>query len=163
VVGVDIAPSQSVLEGSNSVQRLSVRARYSDGTDRDVTSLAVFLSNNDPVARVTDTGLITAGQRGEAFVLARFEAFTVGTAVIVVPKGVPFTFPDNLNHGQYIDDLVYAKLRKLRMRPSEVCDDSTFVRRVYLDLTGTLPRRRSSAVLWPSPVRPSANIWWNRC
>jgi hypothetical protein len=139
VVAVEIAPDKMVLAGSNSTQQLCVRARYSDGTDRDVTSMGVFFSNNDPVARVSDTGRITAGQRGEAFVLARFDAFTVGAQVIVVPKDVPFTFPDNLSRGNYIDDLVYAKLRKLRLRPSDVCDDPTFLRRAYLDLTGTLP------------------------
>ena len=139
VVAVEIAPDKMVLAGSNSTQQLCVRARYSDGTDRDVTPLGVFFSNNDPVARVSEMGRITAGQRGEAFVLARFDSFTVGAQVIVVPKDVPFTFPDNLSRGNYIDDLVYAKLRKLRLRPSDVCDDPTFLRRAYLDLTGTLP------------------------
>ena len=54
VVRVDIMPKQAVLDGSNSIQRLTVRATYSDGTDRDVTSLAAFFSNNEPAARVTD-------------------------------------------------------------------------------------------------------------
>src|SRR5207247_835017 len=53
VVAVEIAPDKMVLAGSNSTQQLCVRARYSDGTDRDVTSLGVFFSNNDPVARVS--------------------------------------------------------------------------------------------------------------
>ncbi len=49
VVGVDLYPKQAVLDGKGSTQQLTVRARYSDGTDRDVTSLAVFLTNNDVV------------------------------------------------------------------------------------------------------------------
>jgi len=139
VVGLEIAPQQAVLEGSNATQRLVARARYSDGTDRDVTTLAVFLSNNEPVAKVSDRGVITAGQRGEAFVMARFDTFTVGTQVIVVPKDAPFEFPKNLAQNNYIDGLIYAKLRKLRMRPSELCDDATFLRRATLDITGSLP------------------------
>lgn len=139
VVGIEIAPNQAVLEGSNTTQRLVVRANYSDGTQRDVTSLAVFISNNEPSARVSDHGLISAGQRGEAFVMARFDAFTVGMQVIVVPKGEKFEFPKDLARNNYIDDLVYAKLRKLRMRPSELCDDETFIRRATLDITGQLP------------------------
>ena len=47
VVGVDLYPKRAVLDGKGSTQQLTVRARYSDGTDRDVTSLAVFLTNND--------------------------------------------------------------------------------------------------------------------
>jgi hypothetical protein len=139
VVGIEIAPTKAVLEGSNTTQRLVVRAKYSDGSDRDVTPLAVFLSNNEPAARVSEDGLIAAGQRGEAFVTARFDSFTVGSQVIVVPKDQPFQFPKDLARNNYIDDLVYAKLQKLRMAPSELCDDATFIRRATLDITGTLP------------------------
>jgi len=139
VVNIDIAPRQAVLEGSNATQRLVVRAKYSDGSDRDVTSLAVFMSNNEPAAKVSEGGVITAGQRGEAFVMARFDAFTVGSQVIVVPTGQKFEFPKDLARNNYIDDLVYAKLKKLRITPSELCDDATFVRRTTLDITGTLP------------------------
>jgi Protein of unknown function (DUF1549)/Protein of unknown function (DUF1553) len=139
VVSIDIAPRQTVLEGSNTTQRLVVRAKYSDGSDRDVSTLAVFMSNNEPAAKVSESGVITAGQRGEAFVMARFDTFTVGAQVIVVPKDQPFEFPKNLARNNYIDDLVYAKLRKLRIMPSELCDDATFIRRVTLDTTGTLP------------------------
>jgi Protein of unknown function (DUF1549)/Protein of unknown function (DUF1553) len=143
VLGIEIAPRQMVLEGSNATQRLVVNATYSDGSQRDVTSLAVFISNNEPSARVSDHGVVTAGQRGEAFVMARFDAFTVGSQCIVVPKGAAFEFPKQLTRNNYIDDLVYAKLQKLRMKPSELCDDQTFIRRATLDITGTLPTPES--------------------
>jgi hypothetical protein len=139
VVGIEIGPPHAVLEGSNATQRLIVRASYSDGTLRDVTSLAVFISNNEPSATVTAEGVITAGQRGEAFVMGRFDAFTVGSQVLVVPPGQSFEFPRDLKAHNYIDDLVHTKLKKLRIRPSELCDDTTFLRRAYLDITGTLP------------------------
>ena len=139
VVGLEIAPKQAVLEGSNALQRLVVRAKYSDGSDRDVSTLAVFISNNESSAKVSEGGVITAGQRGEAFVMARFDTFTVGTQVIVVPKEQPFEFPKNLAANNYIDELVHTKLRKLRIRPSELCDDATFIRRASLDIAGSLP------------------------
>ena len=66
---------------------MTVRASYSDGSDRDVTSLALFLTSNEASAKIKD-GLITTGQRGEAFVMARFGTFTVGSQVIVIPKGL---------------------------------------------------------------------------
>jgi hypothetical protein len=139
VVSVDIMPRQAVLEGSNTTHRVTVRAYYSDGTDRDVTSLAAFFSNNDPVAKISDDGVVKAGQRGEAFVTARFETHTVGAQVIVVPKGLKFTWPE-ISENNYVDQLVNAKLKKLRITPSELCDDATFVRRAYIDITGTLPK-----------------------
>ena len=58
--------------------RWSSAPSYSDGSDRDVTSLALFLSNNDTSAKISPDGLVTAGDRGEAFVMARFATFTVG-------------------------------------------------------------------------------------
>lgn len=138
VVNVEIMPRQAVLDGSNTTQRVTVRATYSDGTDRDVTTLAAFFSNNDPVAKVSDDGAVQAGQRGEAFVTARFETHTVGAQFIVVPKGLKFDWPE-VPENNYIDQLVNAKLKKLRITPSELSDDATFIRRAYIDITGTLP------------------------
>ncbi len=138
VVGVDLYPTAAVLDGQGATQQLTVRARYSDGTDRDVTSLAVFLTNNDVSAPVTPDGLVTAGQRGEAFVMARFETHTVGSQFIVLPKGLDFTYPDEPK-GNYIDELVAAKLKKLRIAPSGLCDDETFLRRAAIDIVGLPP------------------------
>jgi Protein of unknown function (DUF1549)/Protein of unknown function (DUF1553) len=138
VVGVDIYPQRSVLDGKGSTQQLTARARYSDGTDRDVTSLAVFLTNNDVSAPVSPDGLVTAGTRGEAFVMARFETHTVGSQFIVLPKGLAFTFPDE-PETNYVDKLVNDKLRKLRVAPSGQCDDEAFLRRSSLDIVGLPP------------------------
>lgn len=138
VVGVELYPKGGVLDGEKSTQQMTVLAKYSDGTDRDVTGLAVFLSNNDTSAAVSPDGLVTAGARGEAFVMARFETYTVGSQFIVLPKGLKFEYPGE-PAGNYIDDLVAAKLKKLRIAPSGVCSDEVFVRRVYLDVVGTPP------------------------
>src|SRR4029077_17194729 len=42
-VSMEVYPKRAVLDGKDSTQRLIVRAKYSDGTDRDVTDLARFL------------------------------------------------------------------------------------------------------------------------
>lgn len=135
---IEIFPKTAVLEGSNAIQHVVVRARYSDGAERDVTPLAVFLSNNDVTAKVGEDGLVTAGQRGEAFIQARFAEFNVGSQIIVIPKDLPFHWP-KVEPRNYIDEAVFAKLKKLRLAPSDLCDDATFLRRAQLDLTGTLP------------------------
>lgn len=137
-VTLEILPRQIVLEGTGAKQQMTAIATYSDGTDRDVTSLVVFQSNNAPTAEITSDGMVTAGQRGEAFIMARFETFTVGSQAIVIPKNLEYqrpAFPPQT----YIDDLVSAKLHKLRVVPSDICSDEIFLRRASIDITGTLP------------------------
>jgi len=137
VVGIEIYPPNIVLETPAGAQGLVVRARYADGTDRDVTRLAVLMSNNDVSARIDGTR-VTAQKRGEAQVLARFDAYTVATQVIVIPADAPAVeaLPPAAN---YIDTHVHEKLRTLRIRPSEVCGDAEFLRRAHLDVVGVLP------------------------
>ena len=135
---IEISPPNAVLEGEGATQQCRVLAHYSNGKTRDVTKLAMFQSSNDNSAAITDKGMVTAGQRGEAFVMARFSTHTVGAQFIVIPKGLQFT-PSDDQPANYIDELVLNKLNKLRMHPSEVCDDQTFLRRVYLDLIGMVP------------------------
>ena len=138
VVAVELYPKNAVMDGEGTTQRLTVRAKYSDGTDRDVTNLAYFSSNNETSAEIAQTGLVTAHARGEAFIMARFDTHTVGSHFIILPKGLQYEDPKTpeLN---YIDTLVHSKLRKLRVIPSEVCSDEEFMRRVFIDITGTLP------------------------
>ncbi len=136
-VSLEILPRKLVLESPGQQHRVTVRAHYSDGTDRDVTSLALFLTSNDSSAKIKD-GVITTGQRGEAFVMARFATFTVGAQVIVIPKNLKYEWPQ-VEERNFIDKLVDAKLKNLRMTPSEVCNDETFLRRASIDITGTLP------------------------
>ncbi|HEX6986662.1 MAG TPA: DUF1549 domain-containing protein, partial [Planctomycetaceae bacterium] len=138
VVAVELYPKDAVLDGEGTTQRLTVRAKYSDGTDRDVTNLAYFMTNNETTAAVSQDGVVTAGTRGEAFVMARFDTHTVGAQFIVLPKGLQFAWPDPPANN-YVDELVNAKLRKLRMTPSEVCTDEEFLRRAFVDVIGKLP------------------------
>ena len=136
--GIEILPPKLLLEGEGATQKMTVIAWYSDGTDRDVTPLVVFQSNNDNSATISPDGMVTANNRGEAFIMARFATFTVGSQVVVIPEGLNYRRP-TLVANNYIDDLVYDKLHKLRMTPSELCSDEAFARRSFLDITGLLP------------------------
>lgn len=138
VVSVELYPQAAVLDGQGQTQSLTVRAKYSDGTDRDVTSLAFFSSNNETAAEISQTGVVTANERGEAFIMARFDTHTVGSHFVVLPKGLQYEDPKTPEFN-YIDSLVHNKLKKLRITPSELCTDEKFLRRVFIDITGTLP------------------------
>jgi len=134
---VELFPPNAVLEGADTTQQFIVRAHYSDGTDRDVTTMALFMSNNDNSAPVNETGVVTAAARGEAFVMVRFDAHTVVSQVIVLPENLQYEAPPS--EGNYIDQFVNAKLEKLRILPSGLCTDEEYLRRATIDVTGKLP------------------------
>ena len=137
-VRLRVYPEEAIFAQKGSTQQLLVMAEFSDGTDRDVTDLAVFLSNNDAAAGVDAVGLTTANGPGSAFILARFDKFTEGTAIIVRP-GTEYRFPE-LTPVNEIDRLVFARWKNLHLLPSEVCSDEVFLRRAAIDLTGRLPQ-----------------------
>lgn len=138
VTSVEFYPPRVVLEGAGSAQRFVAIANYNDGSTRDVTNLAVFSSNNDSVAKLDPQGVATAGMRGEAFVMARFDTHTVGSQAIVLPEGLEYSSPDT-EPVNYIDELVDAKLSELRLEPSQQSTDAEFIRRVTIDIVGMLP------------------------
>jgi hypothetical protein len=103
-----------------------------------VTSLAYFMSSNDNSATVSQEGVVTAANRGEAFLMARFETHTVGAQYIVLPKALEFAW-NGAQPNNYVDERIHEKLQKLRINPSDVCSDEEFLRRASLDITGVTP------------------------
>lgn len=138
VTGIEIFPAGGVLNGHDETQKITVRANYSDGTDRDVTSLAYFMTSNENSATVSQSGLVTSKNRGEAFVMARFDTHTEGIPFIILPKDQPFQW-EEVPEDHFIDKLVNKKLRNLRIQPSQLCSDAEFIRRVSLDICGIVP------------------------
>jgi len=139
VTGIEVFPKQFLLEGKDAVQQITVRATYSDGTDRDVTQLALFMSNNDPVAKVDKAGLVRSGERGAAFMLARFDVFSVTAQAVVIPKDLAYERPA-VAEVNYVDKAVNERLHRLRIVPSGICTDEEFIRRVFIDVIGLYPK-----------------------
>ena len=138
--GLELLPSKIVFSAKDQTQKIVVLAKYSDGSVRDVTRLALYMTNNEAIAAIGKDGAVKAGGRGGAFVFARFGKYTVGSEAIVLPTDDQFVWP-NPQERNYIDTLVFDKLRKLHLAPSELATDEAFLRRVYLDLVGLPPSR----------------------
>ena len=137
---LELYPPELLLEGDGATQQMTVLARYTDGTTRDVTKLTVFQSNNELSASINEDGLVTAGKRGEAFIMARFNVFTVGIQAVVIPKNLKYQRPQ-LPANNYVDSLVHEKLHKLRITQSGLCSDEVFLRRIFLDVVGMTPKK----------------------
>jgi hypothetical protein len=135
---VDVLPGARVLHAPARRQQLAVRARFSDGSGRDVTRLTVFSSSDPNVADVTADGLVQFRQGGEVAILCRYldQMRSVRLTYLQPKPGFRWSNPPENN---YVDRHVFAKLRLLDILPSDVCTDSEFIRRASMDLCGVLP------------------------
>jgi hypothetical protein len=138
VAKLDVYPPSSVIPLIGMKQQMTVTATYTDGSTRDVSAEAFLVSSNTEVATIDRQGVITAVRRGETAVLARYEGnYSAATVIIMGDRG-GFAW-QNTPEFNWIDGLVYAKLKGVKIQPSDVCSDADFVRRLYLDLTGVPP------------------------
>jgi hypothetical protein len=137
--GIEIYPSSArVLKFPASEQQFAVHAKFSDGTSRDVTQLAVFETSSENVATVSRTGLARGVGSGDVAIIVRYLAFIESANLTFVRniEGFAWNDPPAAN---YLDEHVYAKLRQLQYEAAPRSSDRTFIRRLYLDLTGLLP------------------------
>lgn len=139
VARVEALPATVDISMPGMTQQMLVIAHYPDGSTRDVTREAVFTSSLGDVATVEKGGLITAVRRGEAAILTRYEGAYGTTGVVVMGEREGFRWPETAEYN-YIDEHVHDKLRRLKIRPSELCTDEEFIRRASLDLIGLPPR-----------------------
>src|SRR5262249_7552082 len=136
IVSLRVIPPSSVLSGKNATRQLLVVARYSDSTERDVTGTVKFQSNDDSIAKVSAQGMVSSERGGETAIVVRAPGIATAAkvGVVIEPHPVPEVAPNN-----FIDDAIFAKLKALRIPPSPMADDATFMRRAYLDIIGLVP------------------------
>src|SRR4029078_9576870 len=139
LVNVALPPAEIVFSKPGEQVQLKAIAVWADGSREDVTCLCRFGSNSEQVAKINTDGLVTATDAGDTHVIISYD-----NAVIAVPVIRPVS---QLTGDRYpsvptptkIDELVVQKLKKLGEVPSELGSDAEFLRRVSLDMTGTLP------------------------
>jgi hypothetical protein len=136
---IEIAPGARVRTAPARWQQLAVTAHFTDGAARDVTRLSVFSSSDESVARVDGNGLVELRRSGEAAILCRYLDVIGCVRLTYLEPRKDFVWP-NPPENNYVDKHVFAKLKLLSIPPSDLCTDQEFVRRVYLDLCGVLPR-----------------------
>jgi hypothetical protein len=137
---VSVTPTEIVAAFKHE-QPLRVTAHYSDGTAEDVTKLAAYQSNESGYAAVSPDGVIRVGTiAGEAAITARFvDQFAVCRVLIPLPGRVEPGVYAKLPRHNFIDGLVWDKLKLLGLTSSGPATDATFHRRAYLDVIGRLP------------------------
>jgi hypothetical protein len=136
---LEVLPAAAVVKPKDKL-RVIVRGWYSDGHAEDVTQWARFSSSVDQVATVDEDGRVTVQGPGEAAISVWYMNHVAGAFVSVpFPNSVHAeTFEEGPRYN-FIDEHVLRKLESLRLSPSPKCSDSEFIRRAFLDCTGSLP------------------------
>ena len=138
LITLDVSPKEVHFQEAMQSQSLRVIAHWSDGTLEDVTALCRFQSNDTNIAEVDETGKIVAKDgKGDTHVVVFYDNGVV--PIPIVRPVAPEYDPQSIATSTRIDALIQAKLSKLGIQPSPGCDDLTYLRRVSLDLSGTLP------------------------
>jgi hypothetical protein len=134
---LEVVPKEIVmdLQGRN---QLVVMLRRSDGSREDITEQVRYIPLRSDILGVSAEGVIHPLKTGETSVIIHTNGHEpIDVRVAIISRASP-GYPQ-IARNNYIDEYVFAKLRKLSIVPSELSSDSEFLRRVCLDLTGTLP------------------------
>ena len=138
VVKLEVEPTEMLLTEPGQKQSLKVTAHYGDGSTRDVSKMAVVESNSTSTAKIEEGAVVLGERIGEAALMVRYEGkFT--TVPLTVLNPAPGFEWNQLPQHNYIDEQIDAKLKRLKIRPSPAAEDSVFLRRIHLDLTGIPP------------------------
>ena len=136
VKSIDVYPVERTMP-RGGMQQLVVTARYSDGSSEDVTRQALYEANEKEMASVDAAGHVNVNQQpGDVAIMVRYQA-RVAVYRAMLPLGAPV---ENLPPAKnFVDDLVFKKLKAVGMPPSALCSDETFLRRVTIDIAGRFP------------------------
>ena len=138
VASLAVLPKDPIVPAIGLKQQFAVVATYTDGSTRDVTAESFIDSSNTEVATVDKAGLATTVRRGETTMLARYEGAYAASTIVSMGDRSGFTW-SNPPANNHLDELVYEKLKRVKVLPSDLCSDADFVRRTYIDLTGLPP------------------------
>lgn len=135
---LEVIPSEWVMSDPGMEQQIVVLAHYTDGTVKDVTRMVKYIPKDSSVVSTSAEGLVRSHGPGETSILVQASG-AVGVARVAVLANPPLRYYPSLRSHNFVDDLVFAKLRRLHVIPSELCSDEVFIRRSFLDVIGTLP------------------------
>jgi hypothetical protein len=139
VAALTVTPPEAAFGKPGETGQLEVRAKFADGTEEDVTAFCDFRIADDAVAEVTPLGKLKSVRAGDTACTVIYRGNVQAVRVLVpMPAAPGFVYP-SLPEVNFIDREVLAKLRRLNMVPSELAGDAEFLRRLTIDVTGSLP------------------------
>lgn len=138
LAGIEVTPKFQTFAEPGKELQLRVSARFSDGSNRDVTADARYSSSNDNAVSVDENGLLQMPNKGEAAIMVRYGDQVAVSNIVVMKRDPAFAWNAEAENN-YVDRLVNAKLRNVEILPSELTTDEEFLRRAYYDVIGLPP------------------------
>jgi WD40 repeat protein len=135
---IEVVPDSQVIHKEGAWQQFRVVAHFPDGTVRDVTHESFLESSDTEVCESLPGARVRALRRGEAALLARYEGAYAAASITVMGNREGFVWQEPETYNA-IDQMVSDKWERMKILPSPLCEDHTFLRRVSLDLTGLPP------------------------
>jgi hypothetical protein len=140
---IRVTPEEVTLVGLSSKRQLSVSGTYTDGTTEDLTRKVQYTANDESVLDVSLNGEVSAKRAGETAIMVRTLGKAVAARIAVIETPPMKDYPD-VPRNNFIDELIFSKLKRVNIVPSLLSSDRDFVRRVYLDTIGLLPTLEES-------------------
>ena len=146
---IEISPQKQVITNLESPIQLQAKAHFSNSTTEDVTRWTVFTPEDTSAVEIdAATAVAKVNRRGRHIILARYLTEVVPIEFIAPLNEAPVqqyihengeTHTPSKSAINNIDEEILKLLATLRLPISIPADDTTFLRRVTLDLTGRLP------------------------
>jgi hypothetical protein len=168
-----VEPQQIVFKKLGDSAQLTIIAHWTDGTREDVTPLCRFRSNDESTATINDTGLVISTGKGDTDVVVFYDNGVAPVQVIQPVSEYRGSKYPKVPTPTKVDELVVAKLSQLGVIPAGICTDAEFLRRVSLDMSGTLPAPEEILAFLESKAedkrakkieelqtRPAYAAWW---
>lgn len=133
-----VTPPDRIVDAPGAIVPISVRATFAEQDTVDVTPWTVFTSPDPASVTIDGDGRARVLRRGQHTVLLRYLGETRALR-LTLPLGEQPIDLAREPRQNFIDAEILQTLEALRVRPEPRCADATFLRRVSLDLTGTLP------------------------
>lgn len=171
---LEVSPAEMLFSTAGQETQLRAVAVWSDGTREEVTCLTRFSSNDDTMAEVTPGGLVKSKGPGDTHIIATYDSAVTATPVLMPVSGQAGERYPEVPAPTKVDELIVGKLRKLGIVPADRCTDEEFLRRVSLDIAGTLPTpeqvraftadespNKRAAKVEDLLATPAYSLWWS--